>query len=375
MTFCNICHYYFMKSIYRKLHLWVSLPFGIFVFIICFTGALLVFEDEIYDATHRDMVFVEPVGDPLPLAQLLPPVVASLDEGVVMTGVEISEHSNRAYKVKLSKPKHAAIFVNQYTGEMLGQYGRTPFYMFVFKLHRWLLDSPGADKGVFWGRLIVGISTLAFVVIMVAGMLLWWPKKRKNVGKYLKIRGGSWATFWVTLHSAGGVYAFVVLMVCALTGLTWSFEWYRAGFYKLFGGDIQQTQQRGGGGKQEKTIDETYASWDEVHRSLQSELTSYDHLTISSGKVAVNTKGWGNQMAGDEYLFDATSGEVTKKILYADQPTNGKIRGWIHAVHFGAWGGLLTKIITFVAGLLGAALPLTGYYFWWRKLSRRRRHR
>ena len=36
-----------MKKFFRKLHLWVSVPFGIVITITCFTGALLVFEKEI----------------------------------------------------------------------------------------------------------------------------------------------------------------------------------------------------------------------------------------------------------------------------------------------------------------------------------------
>ena len=42
----------------------------------------------------------------------------------------------------------------------------------------------------------------------------------------------------------------------------------------------------------------------------------------------------------------------------------GKIRGWIYSVHVGSWGGMLTRLLTFIAALIGATLPLTGYYLW-----------
>ncbi|MGG6549019.1 UNVERIFIED_CONTAM: PepSY domain-containing protein, partial [Prevotella sp. 15_C9] len=51
---------------------------------------------------------------------------------------------------------------------------------------------------------------------------------------------------------------------------------------------------------------------------------------------------------------------------------SGKIRGWIYSVHVGSWGGMLTRILTFVAALIGASLPLTGYYLWIRKKIKRR---
>ena len=32
----------------------------------------------------------------------------------------------------------------------------------------------------------------------------------------------------------------------------------------------------------------------------------------------------------------------------------GKIRGWIYSVHVGSWGGMLTRLLTFIAALIGA---------------------
>lgn len=37
-------------------------------------------------------------------------------------------------------------------------------------------------------------------------------------------------------------------------------------------------------------------------------------------------------------------------------------------VHVGSWGGIITRIINFLAALLGATLPITGYYLWIKRL-------
>ena len=42
----------------------------------------------------------------------------------------------------------------------------------------------------------------------------------------------------------------------------------------------------------------------------------------------------------------------------------GYLGGWIYSIHVGSWGGYLTRILAFLAALLGASLPLTGYYLW-----------
>ena len=73
-----------MKDIFRKLHLWVSIPFGLVITITCFTGALLVFEGDIVSLLNSDMMTVEPAGKPLPVDSLLASVEPLLDEGVTV---------------------------------------------------------------------------------------------------------------------------------------------------------------------------------------------------------------------------------------------------------------------------------------------------
>lgn len=38
-----------------------------------------------------------------------------------------------------------------------------------------------------------------------------------------------------------------------------------------------------------------------------------------------------------------------------------------HQLHIGSWGGMITKIITFVVSLIGASLPVTGYLLYFRR--------
>lgn len=45
-----------MKKLLRNIHLWLSVPFGVIITLICFSGASLVFEKEIsslWDAEER----------------------------------------------------------------------------------------------------------------------------------------------------------------------------------------------------------------------------------------------------------------------------------------------------------------------------------
>ena len=77
-----------MRKLFRKLHLWLSVPFGVVVTLVCFSGAMLVFEDEVVRLTHRELFYAEPTGRPVvTLDEAACRVAATLPEGTRVTGV------------------------------------------------------------------------------------------------------------------------------------------------------------------------------------------------------------------------------------------------------------------------------------------------
>lgn len=385
-----------MRKLFRQIHLWLSVPFGLIIALICFSGAMLVFENEVNELTRPELYRVTKSDtEPLSIEQLMEKVAATLPDSVSVTGVTISSDPQRPYQVSLSKPRRTSMIVDQYTGEIKGKSGRTGFFMTMFRLHRWLLDSmnPG-NEGVFWGKMIVGVSTLLFVFVLISGIVVWWPRTRKALKNSLKISATKgWRRFWYDLHVAGGMYALVFLLVMALTGLTWSFPWYRTAFYTVFGVEMKQnaahgqvaTQEKKGGaerperrkgGRREKGS--LYSNWQKVYDQLSHQNPEYKQISISAGAgsgatASVSFNRFGNQRASDRYSFNPGNGEITETSLYQHQDKSGKIRGWIYSVHVGNWGGMLTRILSFIAALIGTALPLTGYYLWIKKLVNKRR--
>ena len=402
-----------MKKIFRKIHLWLSVPFGLIITLVCFSGAMLVFENEVNEWFRHDLYYVETVKEsPLPMDKLLEKVATTLPDSVSVTGVSISSDPGRAYQVSLSKPRRASLYVDQYTGEVKGKSERSGFFMFMFRMHRWLLDSmnPG-NEGIFWGKMIVGVSTLLLVFVLISGIVIWWPRTRKALKNSLKITATKgWKRFWYDLHVAGGMYALIFLLAMALTGLTWSFPWYRTAFYKVFGVEVQQRAAQGHEQKSDAqkrntklaahrekkregnevrkgersrrpennhsdmySVTSPFVYWQEIYDKLGRQNPEYKQISISSGTASVSFNRFGNQRASDRYSFNTDNGEFTETSLYQHQDKSGKIRGWIYSVHVGNWGGMFTRILTFIVALLGAALPLTGYYLWIKRLIKVRK--
>ena len=461
-----------MRNFFRKFHLWVSVPFGIVITITCFTGALLVFEKEITALCVGDITVVTPVGEPLPVSVIADKVDATLPADVDVKGVVISSSPDEAYRVNLSKPKKAFVYVNQYTGEVIGKDERMPFFQTVFRLHRWLMDSNPGEGKVFWGKMIVGASTLAFVVILLTGLVIWWPRNRKMLKNRLQIalRKGK-NRFWYDLHVAGGFYAMLLLLAMALTGLAWSFEWYSNGVYTLLGaGEANETAvveskapkvatapvcpgncrectlpvcaysvennstavvpgsvtlwnadavtaatnvveakyvdaepaisvadidaitaatvvdaQSGATAMTDGNSGATslavashsteFDSWQRAYENVAAIVQHFETITVSAGVVSVKNTKYGNIRAADKYMFDEESGAIISVELYKDSARKGKLSGWFYALHTGLWGGLLTRVLYFLAALLGATLPLTGYYLWVKRLYGKRKSR
>lgn len=197
-----------MRKYAKKLHLWLALPFGVILTLVCFSGAVLAFEKEFTQWAYDGLYQVETVGkDRLPAGDIAAKVASSLPDDVRVTGITIYSDPARTYQVNLSKPHHASVFVDPYTGEVKGSYRRIPFFLTMFKLHRWLLGSRPADGGVFWGRVVVGTSALAFVFVILSGIVMWLPRSKKALVNSLKVNcSHGLRRFCHSFHVAVGVY-------------------------------------------------------------------------------------------------------------------------------------------------------------------------
>ena len=191
-----------------------------------------------------------------------------------------------------------------------------------------------------------------------------------------------------------------------MTGLTWSFNWYRTAFYAVCGvehtprnfaastneksserlnGSEGRGKHRGGRrgehgeGRGERRGEgrrhhSEFGRWQQVYDELKAQNPDAPQITIGAETASVALGVTGNGRAADKYEFNRRSGEITPVTKYADSVPADKLRGWIYSIHTGSWGGILTRILWLLGALLGASLPLTGYYIWIKHLRRKEHH-
>ena len=90
-----------MRKFFAKVHLWLSIPFGIIIAIVCLTGAILVFETEILELGYPSRYFVKEVkGEPLSPAALIESARQQLPDSVRINGLARDELINWYYREK-----------------------------------------------------------------------------------------------------------------------------------------------------------------------------------------------------------------------------------------------------------------------------------
>ena len=389
-----------MKKIFAKIHLWLSLPLGIVLTVVCLSGAVLVFEGEITRALHPELYRVAAPADARPLrpSQLADRIGAQMPDSLHLVSLQLSARSDEPCMAAFRETGRKQLSVDPYTGNVNGWVESPAFFGTVRKLHRWLLDPPPSKGEKSVGKAIVGVSTLGLVLILVSGLILWIPRRRKALRNRLKVSCTyGRRRFWHDCHVSLGFYATLLLLVMALTGLTWSFGWYRTAAYELFGGTQQtvaaqedlswkvdsgnrQSRERSGGrnagrehgGTQTETEARPfdYAVWDAVLGELTAHCTAYKTIVLTQPAAQVARQSAMRRI--DRATFDPRSGRLAEIARYEDTPRQQRLRGWFYTFHTGTWGGIWTKILYFLAALIGATLPLTGYYLWWKRYSNKK---
>ena len=102
-------------------------------------------------------------------------------------------------------------------------------------------------------------------------------------------------------------------------------------------------------------------------KEVASKNPGYQQITLKAEAAEVVPEGRLSMRATDKYSYDRRSGEITDVKLYSSEGKDTKVRSGVYMVHTGSWGGIITRILNFLAALIGATLPLTGYWLWIRR--------
>ena len=369
----------FKKSI-GFLHLWLGLVSGLIVFVISVTGCIYAFQEEIEDITQT-YNFVVPKEKVLIPSALKAIAEKQLDS--VQARRVAYYGKDRSATVDVSGPKGAyyKISINPYDGSVLHiQNYRKDFFTIVLYLHMYLLLPPKI------GGVIVSTATLIFVVMLISGIILWWPKNKNAAKQRFRFKWKDttkWKRKNYDLHNILGFYMCILGLVLALTGLVWGFDWFARSAYWVTSGAKTMPEYKTP--VSDTTLFTKVAEVSMVDQAWYKVVSETpDHKAISvqfppTKEAPISV--YANLEQGTYYKLDCRYfDQHTLKELsvahyrgrYKDASFADMVQRLNYDIHVGAIGGLAGKILVFCASLIAASLPVTGLIIW---LGRRKKRR
>ncbi|WP_316803686.1 PepSY-associated TM helix domain-containing protein [Pedobacter nototheniae] len=355
----------FKKTI-ALLHLWLGLISGLVVFILGITGSIYAFSDELKELFYKDRLWVEVPANQkkLPFEKVIAVAEAALGKDHKISRAELSNEPGRTYMFRALKVNKDGIgywnyytyyykaYINPYTGELVKlENTKQEFFTVILAAHMNLLLG---DK---IGHQIVRYCVICFVLLLISGLILWWPKNRKAAKNSLSIKfSAKFKRLNYDLHNVLGFYAAAMLIMISLTGLAWSF------------GLVSEKKSR-------VQSDTTFASGNTPHQEIFTKTNAlspkaayllYNFPSQKSGTVNISAYMSNKHLyEKTQYKYDRYSGKLLEKgAPFAKLNPLSKLKALNYDLHTGSAIGFPGKILACLASLIAASLPITGFLFY-----------
>jgi uncharacterized iron-regulated membrane protein len=419
-----------LRTIVFWLHLTAGVVAGTVIFVMSMTGVLLAFERQIVALAERGVRTVTPPASDasrLSLDTLIAYAGETIPAGIP-SGITLSADPTAAAMVNFGREQ--TVFVDPYTGAVRGN-GLTAtrdFFRVVTDWHRRL----GTDvDGREIGRAVTGVCNAAFMVLVMSGFYLWWPRRwtrpalKSVIIPSITLKGKPRDWNW---HNAIGFWSAPVLLFITVSGLVISYQWAGNLIYTFTGSEPPPPPQRslpspaaeGGAGRGGampaaeggipdgrnggQTLSEARTGMERRGRpteAAESAPTSMraglDALVAMAARqapqwrlmtvrlpqrgatqvtVMIEEAASRHPYPRSTLTLDAATAGVVKWESFAGYNLGRTIWSWVRPVHTGEAGGFIGQLIAALASAGGTVLVYTGLALAWRRLWRSvRRHR
>jgi len=336
------------------------------------TGCMLAFQREIENATkqYRYVAAQE--------KELLPPSKLKDIGSVQLPGKHLHavlyEGREKAAQVIfyefLPEEYYYIVYMNPYDGGVLKVKNmNADFFRIVLMGHFYLWLPPAI------GQPVIAWATLIFVMMMISGLVLWWPRNKGMAKQRFKIKwNAKWRRKNYDLHYVLGFYMTWVAIILAVTGLVWGFQWFARGYYHIAGGEkeiIYAEPVSDAANKINHDAPAIDVVWHKMRAGYPAAEVIEVHVPESdTAAIAANANPDSDTYWKTDYVFfdQYTLEELPAKSIYGrfkDACAADKLMRMNYDVHTGAVIGIAGKILMFFASLIAASLPVTGFIIWW----------
>lgn len=369
------------KTYILWLHKWLGLIAGAVVFLVSLAGAVYVFQDDLKVLVYPERYLLPEAahGEAKPLSELIAIAQKQLPEGQKITRVDLYPAKDRtwAFRAVATDPEgfglnnyfhyYKRVFLNPYTGEVAAvENALREFFQLTVELHMHLL------LGRTYGTPIVACNAAVFILMLLSGIVLWWPKNSKR--KTLKRR------FWFSkeikrkrlnydLHQVLGFYSFFFALLIATTGLVYGSTAFKEAYVNFFNTISPSSKTAPKAVSDPAYIPQVYTS-NALDNTLAYALKKHPEAHMMS----IRLRGEDSPTVDVQVrLQEGRTGDFVwyyvrradHRIDHIDRSatlTGGdKLLALNYDIHTGNIAGWPTKILNFLIALFCASLPVTGY--------------
>ena len=352
-----------LRRLTGKIHLWLGMATGMIVLVVGLTGCLYTFMDEIRPLVYHDRMYSPaPAGRPLlALPKLQRIAEQALGRKESMLDIQVFTDPQRTivfrYRDRNNRSNwypsyfihYDRMYLNPRTGKVIClENSKWEFFNVVVMLHCSLLLGNLGKQIITW-------STVVFVVMLLSGLYLWWPKNRAAAGKRFRFKwkaGTNRKRKNYDLHQIPGFYSAVFTLCIAVSGLV--MVWYPSSSHQMTMGRQKVSST---------AMDKAFAQVLQESPDAE-EFRIYPAKQSAEPLVIRSFSKKSTHYADHEYCFDGTTGLQLMHSSFSGLTNGGKLHELSYDIHVGAIGGLPGKMLAFLASLTAAALPVTGFLIW-----------
>jgi len=356
-----------MRSIWFKIHWFLGLLFSLFLIVIALSGATLSFEKEIMQALNKTTLYTNETVPPMLPSTVLIYIKKAYPEATITAISFFSDGSLPVVKLvdandKTRQAMHYTI--NPHSGAVSPLIGE-PFFNMMLDVHRrWMMGTVG--------KTLVGLTTIALLILLLSGVALYWGKLKRHFFTSLQVdfkkRGRG---FIYQLHSAAGMWLLPWYLLLCLTGLYWSYDWYKNALHTVANVALPMKQAT----KAPKSV-LSFEKIDQVWHCFVQEVPAFGSatllLTSVEGIAQVNYFDTEDSHSNrkNTVMIETQKMQVRSHERYQDQPLAVSLLRSMLSLHSGEFFGWVGRISVFVAAIGMLLFVLTGWILY---LKRRKR--
>ncbi|MFN9475265.1 PepSY-associated TM helix domain-containing protein [Acidovorax sp.] len=350
------------------LHSWAGIVTGLLMFIVCFSGAVVVFKNEIDLWANPSLAGLPRTQPPAPLDTVLAQLQARYPGATVET-IALPDDVNPSYFAHVRErgapaSQRTKVALRSDTGAVVGPVD-SQLGQYLRMLHVFLFFGP---------RWIVGFLGTAMLVLIGTGIVI----HRKIIAELFTQRWGrSFRVVMSDLHKSAGIWGLGFHILIAATG-----AWLglaplleQGTRYVMAGAPAARAARKPPAAEPApmQSLDALYQSAQQAVPGLQARYVSLRRWGTTSAEASFTGALAGHMASTARVDMNAATGKA-KKVL--DPRTAGfwsLVNGLMEPLHFGDFGGLALKWLYFILGMTPAFLSVSGTLIWLDSRQQRRR--